>query len=633
MTAATPRQFGLWDSPLTPAMLAGGKRLSDVQFDDATGSLVWLEGRSGQGVLLASATDAHAPRELTAEKSVRAEVGYGGGDFTASAGLVVYAVHREGRLYRQRLGAGLGEPITPRFGQAASPVLHPNGQWVAYVHTDEGVDRLVAVDVEGKCWPRVLTGGSDFLMQPTFSADGKHIAWIAWDHPAMPWDRSRIMLADVGPGDDGLPRLTAVRTLVGGVDEAGLFQPAFAPDGRSVYFVGDQTGWGRLGRIALEGGEIQWLSPEGVELARPAWSHGLRTFAVHPDGTWAVARATREGFARLVRVDLSGGGIQPIDALSEYTSVSQPAFSPDGQRVALVGSSAKVPARVLTWEPGDDRVTIHARSDGETVPPDDLADCEPVSWATDDGEQAHGLLWRPHSRRFAGAGRWPTVVLVHGGPTSATEAGWVDVAQFFATRGWGVLAVNYRGSTGYGREYMLKLRRNWGVNDVADACSGLAHLVDRGWADPERGVILGGSAGGFTVLQTMIDRPAVFAAGVCLFGVSNQFTLAARTHKFESRYLDSILGPLPESAAVYRERSPIFHAEKIRKPVAIFQGDEDRVVPREQADTIVEALRRSGAPHVYHVYEGEGHGWRKRETIEHFWSSADEFLRDNVLYA
>ena len=221
--------------------------------------------------------------------------------------------------------------------------------------------------------------------------------------------------------------------------------------------------------------------------------------------------------------------------------------------------------------------------------------------------------------------------MIHGGPTSQSRAGWKADVQYFATRGWAVLQVNYRGSTGYGREYMLKLRGNWGICDVEDAISGVRHLVEGGQVDPDRKVIMGGSAGGFTVLQVMAHHPDEFTAGVNLYGVANQFHLASDTHKFESRYTDTMIGPLPETAAVYHERSPGFHAHKINRPIAVFQGDIDRVVPRQQSDDVVAALKKTGTPHVYHLYEGEGHGWRMQETIDHFYRAVEKFLDQHVL--
>ncbi len=270
---------------------------------------------------------------------------------------------------------------------------------------------------------------------------------------------------------------------------------------------------------------------------------------------------------------------------------------------------------------------------GDSVALDALSQCESLSWPTTDGETAHGLFYPPASDRFASTGKPPLVVWVHGGPTGQVLAGWRSEIQFLATRGFAVLAVNYRGSTGHGREYMLRLRGNWGLCDVEDSISGMKHLADEGRIDPARTVIMGGSAGGFTVLQTMAHQPQAFTSGICLFGVADQFHLASMTHKFESRYLDTMLGPLPAAADVYRQRSPVNFADRIRRPLALFQGAEDKVVPQEQSDMIAAALEKSGTPHVYHVYEGEGHGWRKAETIEHFYTAVEKFLREYVIYA
>jgi dipeptidyl aminopeptidase/acylaminoacyl peptidase len=250
-----------------------------------------------------------------------------------------------------------------------------------------------------------------------------------------------------------------------------------------------------------------------------------------------------------------------------------------------------------------------------------------------DGEQVHGLFFPPHNPAFEGSGVPPLIVTIHGGPTSQVKANFNPRAQFFATRGYAVLEVNYRGSTGYGRPYWEALNGMWGVYDVEDAVSGVRHLADQGLVDGSRAVIMGGSAGGFTVLQALVDHPGFFTAAVCLYGVSNQFTLAAETHKFEARYSDKLLGPLPEAADLYRQRSPIFHADRIQDPVIVFQGEDDQVVPRAQSDEIVASLERRGVPHEYHLYPGEGHGFRKTETIEHYYNAVDRFLKQYVIFA
>lgn len=630
VTAKTARQFGLFESPISPGGLAEDKRLDAARWDSDGRTLVWLEGRSGKGLLVAEKNGLDAPCDLTAELDVRAEVGYGGGDFTVASGQAYFVVHKTGRVFRQSLSGGGARPITPAFGHAASPTVSPDGRFVAYVHHDGVQDRLAVVDAEGNQWPQILAAGRDFYMQPRWSPDGRHLAWIAWDHPNMPWDGTDLCLAPVIATEGNMPRLGPTQVIAGGTD-VSTFQPEFTPDGQHLLYVSDESGWWQIAARNLKSGEVHWLTSDEAEYGAPAWVQDQRTYAVSHDGRFVLAARNRRGFFDLVRIELAIGNTVTVPGLSEYGDISQVVASPHEDRVAFVASGPAQPARVVECEYLTGKTRIVARSSGETVPAAALSKCEAISWPTAENEIAHGLYYPPSSERFEGIGKPPLIMLIHGGPTSQARASWPAGAQFFATRGYGVLFVNYRGSTGYGREYMLKLRGNWGVCDVEDAISGAKFLSDAGRVDSDRTVIMGGSAGGFTVLQAMVDHPEAFTAGVCLFGVADQFHLASQTHKFESRYTDTLLGPLPEAAALYRARSPVLHAAKICRPLAVFQGAIDRVVPQAQSDMIVEALQRNGTPHIYHVYEGEGHGWRKRETIEHYYKAVDEFLRKYVL--
>jgi dipeptidyl aminopeptidase/acylaminoacyl peptidase len=610
------------------------RRLGGIAWDADGETLTWLEGRSDQGVLVVQPAGADGARDLSGELNVRAEVGYGGGDFTIHAGWAYVVQHKTGRILRLPLHGGVAGPITPSFGQAAAPAVSPDGRWVAYVHHDgDGVDRLAIVDAEGRQWPQILSAGHDFYMQPRWSPDGRWFAWVAWDHPQMPWDGTLLYLARVVESADGRPPVLADAVAVAGGPEVAVFQPEFSPAGGSLVFISDETGWGRLSLLDLESGNRRRLTVAEAEHGQPAWVQGLRTYAITADGRTIYTVRGEQGFRRVYRLDVDTGASTLVPALAEYTDIDDIVAAPIGRRIALVATSAAVPPRIVVYDAAADTTRIVARSSGETVGPADLSSPEPLLWPTAALEVAHGLYYPPASSRFTSDGQPPLIVLVHGGPTSQARARWDPMAQFFATRGCAVLQVNYRGSTGYGRDYMLRLRGSWGVCDVEDAISGARHLIDSGRVDPARTVIMGGSAGGFTVLQAMAEQPDAFTAGICLYGVSNQIHLATQTHKFEERYTDSLIGPLPEAAALYRARSPIFHAERIRRPLAVFQGEVDQVVPRAQSDVIVEALRRSGTPHVYHVYEGEGHGWRKRETIAHFWQAVDDFLREHVIYA
>ena len=625
-----PRAYGLWESAVTPRLLAQGRQLKGVCWDSDGQTLVWLEERSGRGVLVAQNATGEAPNDLTSEHNVRAEVGYGGGDFTVHRGQVFFVGCPTGQLFRQAIEGGTSRAVTPQFGKIAAPAVSPDGRYVVYVHSDGQQDCIALVDTEGAHWPQRIASGHDFYMQPRWNADGTRLAWIAWDHPNMPWDGTVLEWSEVIAVPAGLPQLAAPQVAAGGADVA-IFQPEFLADGRLVY-VSDESQWGQLAVQELDSGACRWLSTAETEFALPAWSQDMRSYAVAENGQSLFAVGSRRGYQSLEQIEIATGESRQVEPLALYTEISQLAVAPQGNTVAILGSGPRIPPRIVSHQLGTSTTRVVARGLSETFDRDALADCQPVCWPTASGETAEGLLMWPAGHPELAEVRPPLVVMIHGGPTSQVRAGWRGEGQFLATRGYAVLFVNYRGSTGYGRDYMLRLRGNWGICDVEDALSGRQWLIDTERVDAERTVIMGGSAGGFTVLQTLVEHPGVFTAGIDLYGVADQFGLAAETHKFESRYTDSLLGPLPSAAAVYRARSPVFAADRIERPLAVFQGELDRVVPRNQSDRIVETLQKNGIPHVYHVYQGEGHGWRQASTIEHFFHQVDSFLRKYVLY-
>jgi len=615
------KAYGLWKSQITPELIAAAIRLGDSLWDTDGRTLVWREGRSGQGVLMAQPLG-EAPYELSGEKNVRGGVGYGGGDFTVRHGLVIFAA-KDGRLYRRPLGHGFPEPVTPEFGRLAAPQLSPGNHWVVFVHSYEGRDVLGLVDSAGKRWPDKLAEGADFYMQPAWHPSEEALAWIEWDHPNMPWDGTRLMYA-VLEGDP--PRIQAAQNLAGGED-IPILQPAFSPDGRYLSYVQNKGEWDQLILRDLQEGTEQVLV-EGAALLKPAWIQGVVVQVWAPDSERIFFLQTQGGITALNVAALPSGEVSPVD-MSPYTSLSQPAFSADG-RISMAASAPTISPRIISKQ--RDKLTIHQRSTSESIPPKDLPTPYEINWRSSDGENVYGIYSPPTSSRYVGEGLPPAIVLIHGGPTSSISIGYDLEAAFFTSRGYGYLEVNYRGSTGYGRKYRQALRGNWGNLDVIDAAGGAQALIDQELADHSRLVIKGGSAGGYTVLNTLIRFPGLFKAGLCSYGVTNLFTLAMDTHKFEERYTDSLVGPLPDAAEKYRAWSPVFHAEKIQDPVAIFQGEEDKVVPPNQSEEIVKALKANGVPHEYHLYPGEGHGFRKSETRRKYYEAIERFLMQYVIF-
>ena len=620
-TNKTTRAYGIWESQITPELIAAAIRLSNPLWDTDGKTLVWREGRSGQGVLMAQPLG-EAPYELSGQKNVRGGVGYGGGDFTVRHGLVIFAA-KDGRLYRRPLGPGFPEPITPAFGSVAAPQLSPGNKWVIFVHHYEGQDVLSLVDSQGRDWPIKLVEGADFYMQPVWHPSGEAFAWVEWDHPNMPWDGTRLKYAVL---EDAPPKIQAAQDLAGG-DDIPILQPAFSPDGRYLSYIQNQGEWDQLVLRDLQDGSLRTLV-EGEALLRPAWIQGVVVQAWSQDSNRIFYIQTKAGMNTLHEVEVGSGKVRELD-MTPYTALSQPAVSAEG-RLSLLASAPSISPRAISLK--DEEFTIHQRSTSEAIPPEDLPTPYEINWTSSDGETVFGIYSPPTSSRFEGQGRPPAIVMIHGGPTSSVSIGYDLEAAFFTSRGYGFLEVNYRGSTGYGRGYREALRGNWGNLDVIDAAGGAQALIDQELADAGRLVIMGGSAGGYTVLNALIRFQGLFKAGICRYGVSNLFTLAMDTHKFEERYTDSLVGTLPEAAEKYRAWSPVFHAEEIQDPVAIFQGEADKVVPPNQSEAIVAALKKSGVPYEYHLYPDEGHGFRKSETRQAYYEAITRFLMQYVIY-
>jgi dipeptidyl aminopeptidase/acylaminoacyl peptidase len=620
---ATIAPYGSWSSPIEAATVArAGRRLGAAAIA-ADGAVWWAEGRPDEGgrVALMRRPGGGGPEAVTpAGTNVRTRVHeYGGGAWClVGADLVVFVDFADQRLYRQRLGS---EPVAISPQPAEPGALHyadmrptPNATAIVCVRETHGegeaVNEIVSLPLDGSAEPQVLAGGRDFYSFPRISPDGEWLAWTCWDHPNMPWDGTELWVAPLA--DSGEERLVA-----GGAEES-VFQPEWGPDGR-LHFVSDRDGWWNLYRAREPGAELSGeegtlvqLTEERADFAHPQWLFGGATYAFLESGAIACVRcAGAEERLSLLRPE----GWEPTDLGLPFTAFGYPVLSARGESIAFAAASPENETAVVVHDVDRGETEVVRTSSEEPVDPAYVSRPRPIEFPTGDGTVAHGFYYPPANPEFeAPAGELPPLIVEsHGGPTSHATPALSREFLYWTSRGIGVVDVNYRGSSGYGREYRNELRGTWGVVDTEDCVAAARYLAEQGEADGKRLAIRGGSAGGYATLCALTFHDA-FAAGASYFGVADAEALARDTHKFESRYLDRLIGPYPERADLYRERSPINHVERLRSPVILFQGLEDEVVPPNQAETMVAALARNGVPHAYLPFEGEQHGFRKAET-------------------
>lgn len=603
--------YGSWESPITTDLLLGGTvNLSQPQID---GEFVyWIEGRpqeGGRSVIVrwsaAGGRQDVTPLDFNARTRVHE---YGGGDYTVRNGVIYFTHYADQRIYRQRPDEA-PEAITPEgpWRYADFIVDATRGRLIC-IREDHGAgehevaNTLVAVPLDGGT-QRVLAEGNDFYATPRLSPDGRRLAWLTWHHPNMPWDGTELWQADID--SDG--SLANSRLMAGGRHES-IFQPEWAPDGM-LYFVSDRTGWWNLYR--LNAGEAEPLVPMEAEFGLPQWVFGMSTYAFTAP-TEIVCTYTRDGVRATARLDTSTGELKTLDV--PYQGIN---FRAGSGRVVYVGSSPTLPVAVIRLDPATGAHEVLHRSSEISIDAGYISIAQPVEFPTENGLTAHGYYYPPRNRDYAPpAGELPPLIVTsHGGPTSATSGDFSLARQYWTSRGFAILDVNYGGSTGYGRAYRERLNGNWGIVDVDDCANGARYLVAQGLVDGDRLIIRGGSAGGYTTLCAITYRD-VFKAAASYYGVSDAEALAADTHKFESRYLDNLIGPYPERRDVYIERSPIHVADNCTAALILFQGLEDKVVPPSQSEAMFIAARNKELPVAYVAFEGEGHGFRQARNIK-----------------
>ena len=610
----TTAPYGSWQSPITTdLMVSGSIGLGQVSLDDE--DIYWVEMRPAEGgrMVVVKRTPEGEITDVTPETfSVRTRVHeYGGGAYLVQKGVVYFSNFTDQRLYRQDPGRE-PKPITPetdmRYADGCFDAARNRIICVCEDHTSGGepVNAIVAVDALGKGEQLVLSKGSDFCSSPRISPDGSTLAWLTWDHPNMPWDGSFLLVASF----DEQGQLSEPQVVAGSRTES-IFQPEWSPDG-VLHFVSDRSGWWNLWR--WENGQVRQLTSKNAEFGKPQWVFASGTYSFASDELIACSY-TEGGAWKIAMLHIESGMLLGID--TPFSEMGRGDIKAGDGKIVFVAGAPSLPLSVVLFDLATSKWQELQKSHNLVIDPGYLSTAQPVEFPTKDGKTAHAFFYPPRNGDFQGpAGeKPPLLVKSHGGPTGAASIALDLGIQFWTSRGIGVLDVNYGGSTGYGREYRERLNGMWGIVDVDGCCNAALHLVSRGEADGERLAIEGGSAGGYTTLAALTFKE-VFKAGASLYGVSDLDALARETHKFESRYLDGLVGPYPERQDLYEERSPINHTERLSCPLILFQGLEDQIVPPSQAEMMFEAVRSKGIPAAYIPFEGEQHGFRRAENIK-----------------
>ena len=615
-TSASPTTapYGSWRSPITAdAIVAESIGIGSVSIDGD--DILWTESRPSEGgryVIVRMEPDGTVSDVNPAPFNARTRVHeYGGGTWLSDAGTVWFSNFDDQRIYCQDPG-GQPRPMTPdsplRYADAVLDRVRNRLICVREDHSDPDniINTIAAVPANGSGDQTVLFAGWDFVSSPRLSPDGTTLAWMSWNHPNMPWDGTHLWTAPVL--DDGT---LGEPTLVAGGEAVSVCQPEWSPEG-VLHFVADQSGWWNLYRLGGNGPEP--LYPDDAEYGRPQWAFGARAYDFDGNGN-IVCAVNRRGSWSLSVLNPGARTLAPLNVPAGEMGRGDLAVS--GLTAAVIAGDPRRPMSLLRVNLRSGEWDTVRQSSAIDVPSDYISPAQTIEFPSTDGRPAYARYYAPRSPDYAAPEGTlpPLLTLSHGGPTGAASGALDLSVQYWTTRGFAVVDVDYGGSVGYGRAYRQLLNGNWGIVDVDDCANAALHLVHQHLADGNRLAIRGGSAGGYTTLAALTFRN-VFAAGASYYGVSDLAALAEDTHKFESRYLDRLVAPYPEGAETYRSRSPISHTEGLSCPIILFQGLEDRIVPPNQAEMMYEAVRSKGIPCAYLPFEGEQHGFRRAENIK-----------------
>jgi dipeptidyl aminopeptidase/acylaminoacyl peptidase len=612
--------YGSWKSPITSDVIVSGSiglGQTALEGEDA----YWIEMRpteGGRSVIVRRTPDGQTsditPQGFNARTRVHE---YGGGDFVIGEGNVYFSNFADQRLYRQSLDAlrAQPQPLTPAKELRYADYVFDRGRGFLFAvredHTikeREAINTLVCLKIasDNEDGGRVIASGNDFYSTPRLSPDGSRLAWLTWNHPNMPWDGCELWVGELAA--DG--SIASSKRIAGGVEES-IFQPEWSPDG-VLYFVSDLSGWWNLYRAERDGDMVEPVREMAAEFGSPQWVFGMSTYAFESKDR-IICVYIENGQAQLASIDISTGQVSTL--ATPYTDIT--CVRATSGHALFRGGSPTSFAAIVYLDLATKRLDVLRRGSDLQIDSGYLSIAQAIEFPTEGGLKAHGFYYPPQNRDFVAPPneKPPLLVRSHGGPTAATVTTLRLDIQYWTSRGFAVLDVNYGGSSNYGRAYRQRLNKQWGVVDVDDCVNGARYLIERGLADPNRCAIDGGSAGGYTTLCALTFRD-LFKAGASYFGLSDLEVFVGDTHKFESRYLEGLVGKYPEERELYRARSPINFTDQLSCPVIFFQGLEDKVVPPNQAELMVEALRAKKMPVAYVAYEGEQHGFRRAENIK-----------------
>jgi dipeptidyl aminopeptidase/acylaminoacyl peptidase len=613
--------------PLPANRVYLGHTFSEPAFGKSADQLFYVRAADGKRAIVRHTLSTGLTQVLTTDPVPSGGIGYGGALFAVHDEVLVYAA-RDGRLHGIDLTSGEQWPVCPAYEGVAAPAFSPDGQYVAFLAEGDRRCNVLLCDVRGKTLPVKLSDDPWYAFNPTFSADGRRMAWIEWDEFDMPWDEARLRIASLAKPTGRAATSAQLSPLTFNTvarPRVSFGSPQFSPGGRLIAFTSDEGGWRSAWVAEADGRNPQRVETGEGEIGGPDWAPGEFGLRWSSDGKSLFAVRRHHSRDTLLRISWPERTVNEIAA--GWTVFEGLAVR--GEQLASIAGSPTTPYQLITLDARTGASTARATSGVGLIEAASLSKPEVIHWPANDEVECWGIFYPATGEKAQGVR--PLIVQVHGGPTSEVPLGWHAQAQYFATRGWHYLLVNHRGGTGFGRAYQDLLNGAWGMVDVEDARRGAEHLISLGVADAQRLVITGGSAGGYTTLMALTQDADFWAAGVSLYGIGNMYDLRLGSHRFEVNYAFGLIGKLPESGLKWKERSPLTFVKAVRAPVLLFHGKEDKAVPYQQSVEFAEAVKGNGVPVELVLYDDEGHGFNKEASRRDCLERTEAFLEKYVI--